>query len=124
MIGCRSFLFIVVTHCRKHFFIIEKLRLKEETSFDVANKLDGIICKAEQYAGRPRKWYASDLSDLQYQVSVMMEYFSQDTTVVYEYLSSILQWDTVKYVCENDIPVLKERFVGDNFAELLMRLWL
>mgnify|MGYP001421457533 FL=1 len=98
-----------MTHCRKHFFIIEKLRLKEKTSFDVVNKLDGMICKAEQYAGRPRKWYASDLSDLQYQVSVMMEYFSQDTTVVYEYLSSILQLDTVEYVVkgENDIPTLK-----------------
>ena len=86
----------------------------------MANKLDGIICKAEQYAGRPRKWYASDLSDLQYQVSVMMEYFSQDTTVVYEYLSSILQWDTVEYVVkgENDIPILKGRFVGDRSEEL------
>ncbi len=109
-----------MTHCRKHFFIIEKLRLKEKTSFDVANKLDGMICKAEQYAGRPRKWYASDLSDLQYQVSVMMEYFSQDTTVVYEYLSSILQWDTVEYVVkgENDIPTLKERFVADKSEQL------
>ena len=86
----------------------------------MANKLEGIICRAEQYAGRPRKWYASDLSDLQYQVSVMMEYFSQDTTVVYEYLSSILQWDTVEYVVkgENDIPNLKERFVGDKSEEL------
>ncbi len=109
-----------MTHCRKHFFIIEKLCLKEKTSFNVANKLDGMICKAEQYAGRPRKWYASDLSDLQYQVSVMMEYFSQDTTVVYEYLSSILQWDTVEYVVkgENDIPTLKGRFVGDKSEEL------
>ena len=79
-----------------------------------------MICKAEQYAGRPRKWYASDLSDLQYQVSVMMEYFSQDTTVVYEYLSSILQWDTVEYVMrgENDIPTLKDRFVGNKSEEL------
>ena len=86
----------------------------------MANKLDGIICKAEQYAGRPRKWYASDLSDLQYLVSVMMEYFSQDTTVVYEYLSFILQWDTVEYVVkgENDIPALKGRFVGDRSEEL------
>ena len=86
----------------------------------MANKLDGIICNAEQYAGRPRKWYASDLSDLQYQVSVMMEYFSQDTTVVYEYLSYILQWKTVEYVMkgENDIPTLKERFFGDNSEEL------
>ena len=109
-----------MTHCRKHFFIIEKLLLKEKTSFDVANKLDGMICRAEQYAGRPRKWYASDLSDLQYQVSVMMEYFSQDTTVVYEYLSSILQWDTVEYVVkgENDIPTLKERFVADKSEQL------
>ena len=110
----------IVTHCRKHFFIIENLRLKEKTSFKMANKLDGMICKAEQYAGRPRKWYASDLSDLQYQVSVMMEYFSQDTTVVYEYLSSILQWDTVEYVVkgDNDIPTLKERFVGNKLEEL------
>ena len=86
----------------------------------MAKKLDGMICKAEQYAGRPRKWYASDLSDLQYQVSVMMEYFSQDTTVVYEYLSSILQWDTVEYVVkgENDIPTLKERFVADKSEQL------
>ena len=79
-----------------------------------------MICKAEQYAGRPRKWYAKDSSDLQFQVSVMMEYFLQDTTVVYEYLSYILQWDTVEYVMkgENDIPALKERFVGDKSEEL------
>ena len=109
-----------MTHCRKHFFIIEKLLLKEKTSSNVARRLDGMICKAEQYAGRPRKWYAKDSIDLQFQVSVMMEYFLQDTTVVYEYLSYILQWDTVEYVMkgENDIPTLKERFVGDKSEEL------
>ena len=50
----------------------------------------------------------------------MMEYFSQDTTVVYEYLSSILQLDTVEYVVkgENDIPTLKERFIGDKSEQL------
>ena len=109
-----------MSHCRKHFFIIEKLYFADGISSKKVCYLEKIICKSEQYIGRPRKWYASDLSDLQLQVAIILEYFEQDTTIVQEYLTAIINWDTVEYIVkgENDIPTLIQKHISHSMANI------
>ena len=109
-----------MSHCRKHFFIIEKLYFTDGISPQTACYLEKIICKSEQYAGRPRKWYASNLSELQLQVTVILEYFEQDTTVVQEILSAVINWDAVEYIVkgENEIPTLIQKHIMHSMANI------
>jgi len=82
--------------------------------------LEKIICKSEQYAGRPRKWYASNLSELQFQVTIVLEYFDQDTTIVQEKLATIIKWGTVEYIVtgENEIPTLTQKHMIQSMANI------
>ena len=109
-----------MSHCRKHFFIIEKLYFTYGISSLTACYLEKIICKSEQYAGRPRKWYASNLSELQLQVTIVLEYFEQDTTIVREYLAAIINWDAVEYIVkgENDVPTLTQKHMSQSTANI------
>ena len=109
-----------MSHCRKHFFIIEKLYFRDGISLQTACFLEKIICKSEQYAGRPRKWYASNLSELQFQVTIVLEYFEQDTTIVQENLAAIINWDTVEYIVkgENDIPTLIQKHMSQAMTNI------
>ena len=109
-----------MSHCRKHFFIIEKLYFTDGISSQTACCLEKIICKSEQYAGRPRKWYASNLSELQLQVTVILEYFEQDTTIVQEKLATIINWDVVEYIVkgENEIPTLTQKHMSQSTANI------
>ena len=81
---------------------------------------DMIIYQSEQYAGRPRKWYASNLSELQLQVTVILEYFEQDTTIVQEKLATIINWDAVEYIVkgENEIPTLTQKHMSQSTANI------
>ena len=109
-----------MSHCRKHFFIIEKLYYACGVSSQTACHLEKIICTSEQYAGRPRKWYARNLSELQFQVTIMLEYFEQDTTIVQKRLIDIINWDAVEYHVkgQNDIPTLIQKHRSQSMGNI------